>query len=169
MTAATSSADEAVDALDFDPDDLDLLTMGPTWERDAFGRFVEPERTLGWAVLEWCSEWLLHPYGFPVACPRTEQGPVSVLVGLPRFHAGCDPRLPVTKWCSCSRNQRASWGRNPLPGWSISVCLNLGWVPVLFRLGGSKGQVPSQFGVRTHPSCAPLPGSLGFSPKGLAL
>jgi hypothetical protein len=62
----TSSADEGVlEKLDFDPDNLDLLTLGPTWERDAFGRFIEPEHTLGWAVLEWCSEWLQHPDGMP--------------------------------------------------------------------------------------------------------
>jgi hypothetical protein len=65
MTAPTSSAAEVLDELEFDPDDLDLLTLGPTWERDAFGRFVEPEHTLGWAVLEWCTEWLQHPDGSP--------------------------------------------------------------------------------------------------------
>lgn len=67
MSATRSSVPETeiLDELDFDPDNLDIVTLGPTWERDAFGRFVEPEFTLGWHVLEWCSQWLCRPDGEP--------------------------------------------------------------------------------------------------------
>lgn len=35
---------------------------GPTWERGADGRFVLPERTLGWGIAGWCSDFL-EPLG----------------------------------------------------------------------------------------------------------
>jgi hypothetical protein len=65
MTATLSSAETVVEEAPFDPDDLDIVTLGKTWERDAFGRFVEPEQTLGWEVLAWCTEWLQHADGTP--------------------------------------------------------------------------------------------------------
>ena len=37
--------------------------MGPTWARHEDGRFVIPELTLGWSVIDWCEEWLLQPDG----------------------------------------------------------------------------------------------------------
>ncbi len=37
--------------------------IGPTWELDAFGRFVLPERTLGWHVIEWAFDHLNSPDG----------------------------------------------------------------------------------------------------------
>lgn len=36
---------------------------GPTWSRDARGRFVLPERTLGWESLGWTALHLQHPDG----------------------------------------------------------------------------------------------------------
>ena len=33
--------------------------MGKVWERDAIGRFVLPEFTLGWQILKWVTENLL--------------------------------------------------------------------------------------------------------------
>lgn len=32
--------------------------IGPTWKRDEDGEFLLPERTLGWAIAEWCADWL---------------------------------------------------------------------------------------------------------------
>ena len=37
---------------------LDHAYLGPTWQRDSEGRWLLPERTLGWAVIGWCSEYL---------------------------------------------------------------------------------------------------------------
>ncbi|MFF3017106.1 terminase [Streptomyces sp. NPDC057939] len=31
---------------------------GPTWQKDAFGQWALPERTLGWQVAGWCAEYL---------------------------------------------------------------------------------------------------------------
>lgn len=32
--------------------------IGPTWQRDGEGRFILPERSLGWEALAWCGQWL---------------------------------------------------------------------------------------------------------------
>lgn len=37
--------------------------IGPTWRRDAAGGFLMPERTLGWQVAGWMSEYLHGPDG----------------------------------------------------------------------------------------------------------
>lgn len=34
--------------------------IGPTWQRGSDGRFLLPERSLGWDVLGWCGTWLQH-------------------------------------------------------------------------------------------------------------
>lgn len=34
--------------------------IGPTWQRDADGRFILPRFTIGWDVLGWCGTWLQH-------------------------------------------------------------------------------------------------------------
>ncbi|AXQ62331.1 terminase large subunit [Streptomyces phage TinaBelcher] len=50
------------------PEEIDLLEptfIGPTWQRDAFGRWVLPDKTLGWQIAGWCSEWLLAEDGGP--------------------------------------------------------------------------------------------------------
>ena len=39
------------------------VIVGPTWQRDAAGLFVMPERTLGWHVLDWTGNYLLQPDG----------------------------------------------------------------------------------------------------------
>lgn len=36
------------------------VAIGPTWQRDEDGRFILPERTLGWDGLAWCGTWLQH-------------------------------------------------------------------------------------------------------------
>lgn len=41
------------------------LDIGPLWQKDSFGRWLLPEKTLGWEVLEWCADWLLGPNGGP--------------------------------------------------------------------------------------------------------
>jgi len=51
--------------LDLVPDILEPITLGPTWEKDAFGRWVLPERTIGWQIAGWCAEYLLTPEGNP--------------------------------------------------------------------------------------------------------
>jgi phage terminase large subunit-like protein len=42
-----------------------ITAIGPTWRIGEDGRWVLPERTLGWDVLEWCGVWLQHPDGSP--------------------------------------------------------------------------------------------------------
>ena len=42
---------------------LDPVAYGPTWRRDGDGKFVLPERTLGWQVLGWTHEFLRQPDG----------------------------------------------------------------------------------------------------------
>jgi hypothetical protein len=37
--------------------------MGPTWARNEAGKFVLPQLTLGWRVIDWCEEYLLQPDG----------------------------------------------------------------------------------------------------------
>jgi hypothetical protein len=50
------------------PEEIDLLEpsfIGPTWQKDAFGRWVLPGKTLGWQIAGWCSEYLLAEDGGP--------------------------------------------------------------------------------------------------------
>lgn len=50
------------------PEEIDLLEptfIGPTWQKDAFGRWVLPSKTLGWEIAGWCSEWLRSEDGGP--------------------------------------------------------------------------------------------------------
>lgn len=39
--------------------------LGPTWRIGEDGRFVLPERTIGWEGLAWCGLWLQHSEGEP--------------------------------------------------------------------------------------------------------
>lgn len=39
------------------------VIYGPTWKRDASGKFILPERTLGWTVIDWAERSLLQPDG----------------------------------------------------------------------------------------------------------
>jgi hypothetical protein len=39
------------------------VAIGPTWQRDAGGGWLLPERTLGWEVLAWTAEYLRQPDG----------------------------------------------------------------------------------------------------------
>lgn len=41
------------------------IAIGPSWKRDADGRFILPEHTLGWEVLGWTHKWLHGPDGNP--------------------------------------------------------------------------------------------------------
>jgi hypothetical protein len=41
------------------------VSLGPTWRRGDDGKFILPEKTLGWAVLGWTAEWLQNPDGSP--------------------------------------------------------------------------------------------------------
>lgn len=41
------------------------VTIGPTWQVGEDGRYVLPERTIGWDVLAWCGTWLQHGRGEP--------------------------------------------------------------------------------------------------------
>lgn len=42
---------------------VEPVTIGPTWRRNAAGRFVLPRRTLGWEILGWTHEYLEQPDG----------------------------------------------------------------------------------------------------------
>jgi len=50
-------------------EDLEAVHYGPVWERDAFGSFILPEKTLGWDVLSFADEYLLQSDG-PLAGTR---------------------------------------------------------------------------------------------------
>jgi hypothetical protein len=39
------------------------VAIGPTWQRDATGAWLLPERTLGWQILGWTAEYLRQPDG----------------------------------------------------------------------------------------------------------
>jgi hypothetical protein len=41
------------------------IRIGPTWQIDARGRWLLPERTIGWDVLGWCGVELQHAEGRP--------------------------------------------------------------------------------------------------------
>lgn len=41
------------------------IRIGPTWQKDEDGNWLLPERTLGWQIAGWCSEWLRMPDGSP--------------------------------------------------------------------------------------------------------
>lgn len=38
---------------------VDPIKIGPTWLRGESGKWLLPERTLGWEIAGWCAEWLL--------------------------------------------------------------------------------------------------------------
>ncbi|MEU7400074.1 terminase [Streptomyces sp. NPDC044948] len=43
------------------PEEIEALEpeyLGPTWQKDAFGRWKLPEFTLGWQIAGWCAEYL---------------------------------------------------------------------------------------------------------------
>lgn len=37
------------------------IKIGPTWQQDENGKWLLPERTLGWEILGWVAEWLTFP------------------------------------------------------------------------------------------------------------
>jgi hypothetical protein len=41
------------------------VSTGPTWRRDADGKFVRPEHSLGHAIIRWVSEYVQNPDGTP--------------------------------------------------------------------------------------------------------
>lgn len=41
------------------------IVIGPTWKRGKDGRFLLPEKTIGWDVLGWCGTWLQHRRDVP--------------------------------------------------------------------------------------------------------
>jgi hypothetical protein len=43
--------------------ELKPVEIGPTWQRDANGKWLLPDRTLGWDVLGWTAEYLRQPDG----------------------------------------------------------------------------------------------------------
>ena len=50
------------------PEELEIIEpikIGPTWQKDAFGRWVLPEFTLGWQIAGWCAEYLQGKDGKP--------------------------------------------------------------------------------------------------------
>lgn len=48
---------------------LEPVHHGPTWEVGEDGKFLLPERTLGWEVLAWAHEYLLQPDGPDAGSP----------------------------------------------------------------------------------------------------
>jgi len=50
------------------PEELEIIEpikIGPTWQKDAFGRWILPELTLGWQIAGWCAEYLQGKDGKP--------------------------------------------------------------------------------------------------------
>jgi hypothetical protein len=48
-----------------EPPVYEPVHIGPSWQRGEDGKFVLPERTLGWQVLGWVADWLQHEDGRP--------------------------------------------------------------------------------------------------------
>ena len=46
-------------------EDLKHIFIGPTWRKDDTGQWVLPERTIGWQIVQWCTEYLLAEDGGP--------------------------------------------------------------------------------------------------------
>lgn len=46
-------------------EEIKPVTLGPTWQRGENGKFILPERTIGWQSLEWAARWLRGPDGGP--------------------------------------------------------------------------------------------------------
>ncbi len=46
-------------------EDLEPIYIGPTWQRDENGKWLLPERTLGWQIAGWCAEYLRAENGGP--------------------------------------------------------------------------------------------------------
>lgn len=44
---------------------VEPIKIGPTWLRDENGKWLLPERTLGWEIAGWCAEWLVGNEGKP--------------------------------------------------------------------------------------------------------
>jgi hypothetical protein len=42
---------------------MEPIAIGPTWMRGDGGKFILPERTIGWDIIKWCWDWLLQPDG----------------------------------------------------------------------------------------------------------
>lgn len=42
--------------------------IGPTWQKDETGKWLLPEKTLGWEILGWVAEWLTFSDGRPFMC-----------------------------------------------------------------------------------------------------
>lgn len=51
---------------------VEPVYIGPTWQRGPDGKFVLPERTLGWQILRWITRWVNGPGGGPFQ-PTKEQ------------------------------------------------------------------------------------------------
>jgi hypothetical protein len=50
------------------PEEIEALEptyIGPTWQKDAFGNWRLPEKTLGWQIAGWCAEYLQAEDGGP--------------------------------------------------------------------------------------------------------
>jgi hypothetical protein len=44
---------------------VEPVCIGPTWERGEDGKWLLPERSLGWHAMQWVGEWLQHEDGRP--------------------------------------------------------------------------------------------------------
>jgi hypothetical protein len=62
MTIAPPSAAEVEESV---PEVVDPVVIGPTWTRDEFGNFIEPEFTLGHHIWRWAESNLQHGAGRP--------------------------------------------------------------------------------------------------------
>jgi len=39
---------------------VDPVKIGPTWQRGEDGKWLLPQRTLGWQAIQWAAKWLQH-------------------------------------------------------------------------------------------------------------
>ncbi len=51
---------------------VEAVYIGPTWQRDESGKFVLPEKTLGWQILRWIDRYINGGGGQPFR-PTKEQ------------------------------------------------------------------------------------------------
>jgi len=60
LSTLTAPQVKAIDTVvDLEPPCYEPIYIGPTWRRDEDGKWLLPERTLGWQIIGWCAEYLL--------------------------------------------------------------------------------------------------------------
>lgn len=88
---------------------LDPVHTGPSWERDAFGQFIAPERTLGFEALDWAMRYLTQPDG---ALAGTAWSPTGEQIRILLWWYAVDEMGRFTYRRGVLRRMKG-WGKDP--------------------------------------------------------